>query len=133
MAWERFRGVRTTETVYPKLLALPITFVIVMIGWVMFRAPTVEQAMFIYQGMIGLNGIGLSPSLSWQISLLQIAALVIAYCIVWGLPYFAKLNADKGGGEASLSALKWAATPLLVLAVLKLSAQSYTPFLYFQF
>jgi alginate O-acetyltransferase complex protein AlgI len=132
MAWERSRGAKNTDTVYPGLLALPITFVLVLIGWVMFRAPTVERAVIMYKGMIGLNGIGLSSSLSWQITIFQMVTLAVAYGIVWGLPYVAKVTGrDKQGPVSPL--LHWAITPLLILAVLKLSAQSYTPFLYFQF
>jgi alginate O-acetyltransferase complex protein AlgI len=36
--------------------ALILTFVCVVIGWVMFRAPSWEVATAVYQGMLGLNG-----------------------------------------------------------------------------
>ncbi len=36
---------------------LPITLVLVLIGWVMFRAANVESAFTVYGGMLGLNGI----------------------------------------------------------------------------
>jgi alginate O-acetyltransferase complex protein AlgI len=134
MAIERKLNSKSKTTVYPKLIAMPLTFLLVVIGWVMFRAPTVEVALSMYAGMLGLNGAALSPELSWQITSLELTTLVIAYAIVWGGPFIRPwLTNGILAGEARMSAVYALSIPLFVLALFKLSAQSYTPFLYFQF
>lgn len=134
MAFERSRGIKGNATIYPRLLALPVTFLLVVIGWVMFRAVNVGQALQVYRGMIGLNGFSLSSSLRWQISSLQEATLGIAMLLVWALPIWASKTYDPATQDSQpAKLLRWTIAPLFVLAVLKLSAQSYTPFLYFQF
>ena len=49
---------RRTGLRLPGALAWAITFVAVMIGWVFFRAPSLQRAEVILAGMAGLNGIG---------------------------------------------------------------------------
>ena len=45
LAGERFLGARKRDgSIYPAALALPITLVLVVVGWVMFRAPDVTTA-----------------------------------------------------------------------------------------
>jgi alginate O-acetyltransferase complex protein AlgI len=133
MAFERFLGSkRQGGLVYPRVIAWPLTFAIVVVGWVLFRAPTVAVAMDMYQGMLGLQGTGISEALRWQIQDFQLATLLLAYSMMFFVPYW---RAHTG------STSRWSPDGLLnktlvvwfVLAVFKLSAQSYSPFLYFQF
>lgn len=117
LALERATGIK------PGLI---LTFLFVVIGWVMFRAETVEQALMFYEGMIGLNGIGITDRLNWQITGVSLTALAAGL----GLSFFG--GAFKDDMRSSIS-MQTAVILAFILAVIKLSAQSYSPFLYFQF
>jgi hypothetical protein len=84
--------------------------------------------------MAGAHGIAVSDALRWQISGLQLFMLPAAVGVVFAAPvwrsWLAALPAPRR--------LVWENTgllyvPLFLFAVLRLSALSYTPFLYFQF
>ncbi len=122
---------------YAKWLAWPLTFVMVMIGWVCFKAENLTVAFDFYRGMIGVNGFGLTDRTAWAMNTLEYTALVIAYLVVYfvpklmpkGVPPYGQPSwaHDIGIGRQLLVAL------LFVVAVMKMISQSYSPFLYFQF
>lgn len=115
-----------------KLLFTGLTFILVMLGWVVFRADTIRQAFIYYQGMAGLNGFGLTDYLSWQISKVSLTALLIGTIIVFIFPWGERRLKRK----ISTPQTVWeqiGMSGLFTLAVIKLLAQSYSPFLYFQF
>ena len=117
-------------------LTVPGTMILVMIGWVMFRADHVSDAFRMYGGMLGLNGFALSDTLSWQVKPSVVLTMLLATAIVYLAPWWGQRMGDVGGrllrpGPVVLATV--GLLPLFVLAIMKLSAQSYTPFLYFQF
>jgi alginate O-acetyltransferase complex protein AlgI len=150
------------------------TFLLVMLGWVIFRAENLDVAWRMYGAMFSFNGWALSDLN--RVTDLQLATLVIAYLTIasCGLyqfyrnplsPRAPKTEADGPatdqprmvravpGDSAAVVVTasgmlvqpsSWTAavpryflrTAVLLLffaSVLKLSAQSYSPFLYFQF
>ncbi|WP_342246753.1 MBOAT family O-acyltransferase [Pseudomonas sp. OTU5201] len=136
------------------------TFLVVILGWVLFRAENLQVAARMYQAMFSFGGWQLSEFGQAGLTDLQVVTLVVAYAslALFGLHDFyskplahaaPKVAAEEPPGEAlppAVSAsrsgrlLAWSAAlqrPLLLLlfcaSVLKLSAQSYSPFLYFQF
>ena len=120
----------------PAWLTIPGTLLLVMLGWVMFRADNVSDAFRMYRGMFGFNGLGLSDTLAWQVRGSELATMLLASVLIYVAPWWGRRVGDVGGvllrpRAATLATL--ALLPLFVLAILKLSAQSYTPFLYFQF
>lgn len=120
----------------PAWLTIPGTMLLVIIGWVMFRADTVADAFGMYRGMVGMNGAGLSDTLAWQVRPSELVTMLVAAVLVYVAPVWGERVGDVGS-RLLRPRLAVAATtallPLFVLAILKLSAQSYTPFLYFQF
>ena len=54
---------RATKIKIPKIISVFLTFIFVMIGFVMFRAPTIDVGFSIYRSMLGFNGIVLDPVL----------------------------------------------------------------------
>ncbi len=120
----------------PAWLTIPGTLLLVMLGWVMFRADNVPDALRMYRGMFGLNGLGLSDTLAWQVRGSELVTMVLAVVLVYVAPWWGNRVGDVGGQllrPRAATAATLALMPLFVLAILKLSAQSYTPFLYFQF
>jgi len=110
-----------------------LTLLLVMIGWVVFRADTVTSALTLYSAMFTNSGLTLSAIYTSQINTLQIIMLVIAWLLIISNGVFVKLN------ETNKIAKRFSATfatvlfPLFALSIFKLSAQSHSAFLYFQF
>ena len=136
LAIERFFGVKgapNAAMAIPKRLVLTLgTFIIVVIGWVMFRAENVSTALSFYKAMAGFNGFGITDALAWQISGLSICALIAGYAIVALVPW-AETRTGQRLRTSNNALAHFAMIGLFILAVIKLSAQSYSPFLYFQF
>ncbi len=136
LAGERMRGVSPQSHGFNPL-RWSLTFGAVLLGWVMFRAPQIGDAIDYYQAMFSFDGMQLSAALATQISELQIAVLVLAYGIVavagWrALPRPTPL-APRVAAVLTHPYAEALLLPVFALAVLRLAAQSYSPFLYFQF
>lgn len=111
-----------------------LTFLLVMLGWVMFRAANVAEAARMYAAMFAFDGLGFSDLYESSITRLQLGTLVLAFGViaVRGLRFYIKPLDWSLADWRKLSAVSLL-IPLFLLSVLKLSAQSYSPFLYFQF
>lgn len=142
LAVERFFGVtgKPSGRLLTRLSLIVMTQIFVMIGWVLFRAHSLDHAMMMYGGMIGLNGIGLSEALSWQIKGMHIVALSGGIGLVFLMPYFerGRTPVELSKGSEAMKATPGLVTQALVsalfiVAVSRLVAMSYSPFLYFQF
>mgnify|MGYP003109574713 FL=1 len=116
--------------VLPRPAAWAYALLVVVLGWVLFRAESVSRASDVWAGMAGLHGLGelsaatalaFQPIHQWLIP----AAGALA---VFGLPW----RVRKGR-----SARAWIDTAavvlLLVLALLRVAQGTYSPFLYFRF
>jgi alginate O-acetyltransferase complex protein AlgI len=134
LAIERALGVKADAAFRPHRWIL--TFLLVLLGWVMFRAPTVEHALTMYGAMFRFDGFGLSELYASGITSLQVATLALAFAVILWRGFGQRLR----GAAVPAAVPAWRAhavmaalIPLFALSVLKLSAQSYSPFLYFQF
>lgn len=135
LALERATGRAQGKTVF----SLVTTLLIVLLGWVMFRAIDPAQAGGIYAGMVGMNGWAIDPSaaLAMTRESLIFLAVAIAYA-AWEprLNRFARTHLDPQD-----AVLGWtnAVVPAVLMSVLatitlmKMAEQSFSPFLYFQF
>lgn len=129
MAIERALGAKDRSTVWPKWIALPLTFTMVVIGWVVFRAQNVSKAFDVYAGMAGLQGFGLRPDIIWAMQSSEIAILLLGFSICFAPLTKVKLPAWTKAPSVEAA---WMLT-LVVLATSRMAAQSNSPFLYFQF
>ena len=127
---------RDTETTFApslkSILLLPVTFLLIILGWVMFRAENVEKAFTFYKAMFSAKSFSFSEPLEWQITGASITALVIGYILIFAMPVIeakTKINIK----ETRAIPMQVGAVVLFIIAVIKLSAESYSPFLYFQF
>lgn len=128
LAVERGLGAKSGCSVWPQLIAWPLTMTLVLIGWVMFRAETVTQAFGVYGGMVGLNGWAITSDMAWQIQPTELTSLSIGIVLsLRGRELAAWLsqtpNVMRFAGSAGL----------MTASCLALIAQSHSPFLYFQF
>jgi alginate O-acetyltransferase complex protein AlgI len=133
LALERFLSKPKRWQEIPALLAIPRTLFLVIIGWVTFRAASANEAFSFYAGMFGLNGFALSEAIRWQITGLEITMLVIGYILVYVGPWWRTfLTTISPARQQSLLNLHLFVMPFFVLATMRLSAQNFSPFLYFQ-
>lgn len=139
LAWERLRcGGHPAAGVWSRLR----TFLLVCLGWVVFRAASMGQATGIWQGMAGMNGFGSLTGWTSEIPVvLFLAALAGASLIALLVPNTWSLV--RPGEEdqepiycisfswCMLAALSLAF--LLILSTVTLLVNASSPFLYFQF
>ncbi|MGV6802537.1 MAG: MBOAT family O-acyltransferase [bacterium] len=121
---------------YPAWLAWPLTMLFVIIGWVMFRADNVGIAFGFYKAMLGANGIGFTDAVAWQISRFDVTIMLIGMLICAIEPFRYKRIGARPFTTVSMRYARASSAMLVVLtliSILKLSADSYSPFLYFQF
>lgn len=135
LAAERALGVKA-DTEGPRNIArVALTLLVVVLGWVLFRAANLEEAAAVYSGMIGLNGfgdaafLGLSDRSVWQVKSLDLIFLGVGIFCVYGGPEIAA----RLGQRLPAAAVQGLVCLLFALAVSRLLANSYSPFLYFQF
>ena len=121
-------GAKGADTIYPRLLAWPITMLLVLIGWVLFRAETLGQAVAVYSGMVGLNGWAISADQAWRIQNSELLMLAMGGLIATQGPCL------KAWAMFSPRSLRFAGgAALMTSSIAALIAQSHSPFLYFQF
>lgn len=112
-----------------------VTLLLVMLGWVLFRAKDLPSAWGMMRGMVGLNGLGLSDAMAWQVTGWALCMGAIGWILVFVAPAWRDQVAATADPtrKARLASVYLVFLPLFVLGLLRLSAQSYVPFLYFQF
>ncbi|MGZ5984198.1 MAG: MBOAT family O-acyltransferase [Caulobacteraceae bacterium] len=118
----------------PGAVGWAYAFVAVMLGWVLFRAPSLQKAAQVWRGLFGLNGAagGLGPDLArvWSPALPALLAVgfglsVTGLAPLWRWPAPGGRLAGVLGGAAVCA--------LLALCILAVAGGGYSPFLYYRF
>ncbi len=118
----------------PAPLAIAGTMLVVVIGWVVFRAESFPVALGVYAGMLGLNGVAVGERLLWQLSALPVVAIAVGMLLVYVEPLVSDVvHLPEDRSRALPATVVAAIVPLFIVSIVKLSAQSFSPFLYFQF
>lgn len=120
---ERLAGKRPVYKRLPRAIRIAVTFVLVMIGWVFFRAESLPGALAYLGAMVGFS----ADAAVLHVRPLHVLAAAAAVAVVWLAPTTQVL-------------VERARTPwvvglqfLFMLALLHLHYQDHVPFLYFQF
>lgn len=129
---ERYWDRRVGRPLLPHWLAVAKTMLLVVIGWVMFRAVDIAEASRMFRGMLGLNGVALSPPVMWQTTPDRVGIMLLGIALIYAMPWWKRHSGTPVIGQG-LRALRYMLIPLFLWGVATLSAQSFTPFLYFQF
>ncbi|MBD9444202.1 MBOAT family protein [Rhizobium sp. RHZ01] len=122
-------------------IALPGTLLVVLLGWVMFRADSVADAFALYGGMLGQNGLGIRADTLLDVTheamlTLAVACFVVAIEPMMGSLRQTNIAAPAGNGAAVMRqpiVMPLLLSLLATVTILKLAESSQTPFLYFQF
>ena len=129
LALERARGKTAFYQRLPQPLRVGMTFVVVSVGWVFFRAADLGAAMQYLNAMVGLSTVPPAGTLLEGV-LYQpyfLGAMLSAAVVTWACPqtwdWTRRLSAPRAGLTAGG----------LVLALALLSTQAYNPFIYFIF
>ena len=109
-------------------LLLPIfgrlyTMVVVIVGWVFFRAPSFGHGRRLMGGLVDVTSFQVSSFVGWQLSTGSVVAVLLGMVVISLEP---RIFADGERRPILLGVL-------FFLAVARLLAASYSPFLYFQF
>lgn len=122
------------------LFALGSTLLIVLLGWVMFRAANVTEAMGVYAGMLGLNGFSTAPDVALAITTEGLLFLTLGIAVAATEPSLNRYaSTHLQPGSAAVLTVWNALIPAVLMVglstfvVMKLAEQSISPFLYFQF
>ena len=108
----------------PRPARIALTFVLVLITWVFFRATSISGA-FAYLNSMAGRAAGGSPLLALEIYT-PYNLTIMATC---ALASFQPLEAYDWADQH----LSWALVPLFLLAIAVMWTQAFNPFLYFQF
>ncbi|MFP4418564.1 MAG: MBOAT family O-acyltransferase [Chitinispirillaceae bacterium] len=129
LLWERSMGRRPLYHRFPLIPRIILTNIIVLFGWVLFRAPTLNQAMLYWGSMVG----AVEPAQS--ASLLQALIFTrqhLVEMIACGFLVWQPIQAHEW--VKHLSPAKYVVLGLLfVFSILQMFASTFSPFLYFQF
>ena len=130
LAAERAQGKSSPYRRLPRPVRVGITFVVVCLSWVFFRAKTLPQALDYLRSMFGLTGdleLSASAVAGSIYTPYHVAMLGLAAVIVWAMPntwvFTSKITWPRAVGGLAL----------LALSVLMMWTQTTNPFLYFQF
>jgi alginate O-acetyltransferase complex protein AlgI len=129
LAFERAQGKEAPYTRLPRPLRMAITFVLVLIGGVFFRAADLPSAWRYLQAMFGVgvpsDGARLLAGIVYQPYYLL--TFLVAAVVVWGCP-------QTWDWSRTLTAPKAvAAAAAFVAAAMMLTTQAFNPFIYFIF
>jgi alginate O-acetyltransferase complex protein AlgI len=129
LALERAQGKHSAYRRLPRPARVAVTFIVVCLSWVFFRAKTLGQAATYFASLFGASAVSPASNAiagplytTYHATMLGLAAL-----IVWGMPntwsFTARLSVPRAVGGVAL----------LALAILVMWTQTTNPFLYFQF
>jgi alginate O-acetyltransferase complex protein AlgI len=129
LAFERVLGKASFYARAPRVLRVALTFLIVNIAWVFFRADDLPAALDYLAALFGLREVPASALLARAVLLpLDKVAVLLAAA---GIAFLGVQTWDLSKRVTPLRAA--IAMAVLVWSVAALSAQSFNPFLYFQF
>ncbi len=129
LALERLLGKDSFYAKWPRALRVAITFVVVLVTWVFFRAENFEVAWRYLSAMFGVGGDAPAAILKTAelLTPFNMFAFALAAVGVWFCPRSAKLLETLTAPKAAISMV------LLFVALSMMYARGYSPFLYFQF
>ena len=129
LAIERLIGQRAGYSAIPAPVKIAVTFVVVLITWVFFRAENFEVAARYLSSMFGIGGSGDSAGIVFA-QITRPAALFwlsLSFAAAFFMPRTTEILRSFTLGKAV------AGLALLVLSLAVMFTQGFNPFLYFQF
>lgn len=130
LALERWNRKRSIYHALPKAARISLTFFLVLMSWVLFRAESLPAALRFYGALFGIIPASPNAGLLGAVLYTPYHLLAVSLC---GCLVFQSLQAH----DWALRPVHWGRVsvlgPLFVVALMAMAAQSFNPFLYFQF
>lgn len=130
LAFERWRGKRSLYGRLPRPVRIGITFFLMLLSWVLFRADDLSAAMDYYQAMFGLAS-------TTDVSVLLGATIYTPYHVLVLLVCAGLVFQPLQAHDWSTATVSWGRAltlvPLFLLCLMVMFSQEFNPFLYFQF
>lgn len=125
LAVERARGKRGLLPNAPPVLQRALTFLLVNVGWVLFRSASLDRAAQVFRGLIGANGVERANMLPGQP--LPLLLLAVTLALAFGFRNTWEIRWRNHPALALALAMLW------VVCVATILVNTSSPFLYFQF
>ncbi len=110
------------------------TLLVVVVGWVFFRAERFDQALWFLARMVGLGGpVRGSYSLAMFATPEILFTIAVAVLFSWPLPRISRLLTAPPAGVRREALLNGALLVVFFLAILRLIGSTHNPFIYFRF
>ncbi|RJP33290.1 MAG: MBOAT family protein [Candidatus Omnitrophota bacterium] len=129
LAYERWRGKDSVYARLPRPVRVFITFVLVLFSWVLFRCVTLDNAVQFFQAMFGFSGAQGGATLLGAEIYTQGNFLMMILCAALAFQPLQAFDWVKQITWPKVMAL----IVLFCFSLMALFAQSFNPFLYFQF
>jgi alginate O-acetyltransferase complex protein AlgI len=123
-------------------LGLPVTLLVVVVGWVFFNAPSLSHALEFLRAMAGAGG-GDGRALHAGLFLTPTVLLAGVAAVIGSTPWLRALTlwreqrAARNGADGVETTLEWSSLGaigvVLVLSAMTLSGGTLNPFIYFRF
>ncbi len=125
LSLEKINFIKKIQSKLPFFLAIPITFILILIGWVFFRSTSIGLAFEYIKSMFRLGG-----TISYALSRLDY--LVIILGIILSIPWH---NYLKWKNNAFINNFlpTVTLTVLLIIDIIVMISSTYNPFIYFRF
>ncbi len=120
---ERLAGRRPFYRALPRFVRIAFTFLLVMLGWVLFRAETFGDALSYFGAMAGLGG----AEMSLHVRPIHVLTGAIGALLIWATPTTQDLVTRLPRWWI------WTLQIFFVLALFHLHYEDHIPFLYYQF
>lgn len=123
---------------WPSIIAIPVTFLCVIMGWVFFRADTLTHALTYLGVLIGQNGSSKTIPIptfidSYYLTVLFIAVFFSFIPLVYKAGLLEWLESMEGKHQWQIGTQFCCSVFLFVLSVCYLASVSFNPFIYFRF
>lgn len=131
---ERSKVLNTTK--WPGFLQHLYVLVVVIIGWVFFRAETLTEAMAYLRSMLGVSG---GEDVTAMIYVNPYAIIIIILALIFAMPVRKYMNNLIERKAFPIIKLAYSTSiyifylGLLILSIIELAQSSYNPFIYFRF
>lgn len=123
---------------WPTLIAVPVTFVLIMVGWVFFRAETLAQAISYIGALAGYSGAGELVQIpafidNFHLSILVIALFFSFVPLIFPPDFFGRLERMENKAWLKTGAQFTCSILFLFLSACALASGGFNPFIYFRF
>jgi alginate O-acetyltransferase complex protein AlgI len=127
---ERWRGKQSLYAWSPRPVRVGVTFVLMLLAWVLFRADDLTAALHYFAAMFGARPGDVTAPLLAAGMYTPYRLLVLAVC---GLLVFQPVQAHDWAQQPPTWGQVAVVVPLFAISVMVMFSQAFNPFLYFQF